>query len=559
MEESKRRVEQTRADRLQRGPFARMSAEEREVLVNSFHPDYKKEQFRELRIGPSKGERAPLEIADLLEGNSRLDPDKVDLSHIDRDVDVLVIGCGGAGGSAALLAEENGASVLISSKLRLGDANTVGAQAGTQACDRPNDSPAIHYLDTMGGGHYTNEPELVEALVKDSPDVIRWLESLGVNWDKEADNSYHELSGGGASRRRLHSCRDYTGLEEMRVIRDEIRQRNMHGRRIDWVEFEPAIELLLDTKGQAVGAILMNLETRQMTLVRAKAVVLATGGLGRIHIQGFPTTNHYGATADGLVLAYRAGAPLVHMDTVQYHPTGAAYPPQILGFLVTEKVRTLGAELVNSDGDQFVHPLEARDTEASAEIRECKERGKGVATPTGEVGLWLDSPMIDIQRGEGTIRRELPAMVRQFGRFDIDITKEPMLVYPTLHYQNGGIKINADASTAIPGLFAAGEVEGGVHGKNRLIGNSTLDLFVFGRRAGLSAARYAKEANPAELSLNHVRKWRQQAHGAGLEGMPVSPMLLPNYARQEHPTPGFQPLGQVSSYTPFGDRAVRWI
>lgn len=559
MEESKRRVEQTRADRLQRGPFARMSAEEREVLVNSFHPDYKKEQFRELRIGPSKGERAPLEIADLLEGNSRIDPDKVDLSQIDRDVDVLVIGCGGAGGSAALLAEENGASVLISSKLRLGDANTVGAQAGTQGCDRPNDSPAIHYLDTMGGGHYTNEPELVEALVKDSPDVIRWLESLGVNWDKEADNSYHELSGGGASRRRLHSCRDYTGLEEMRVIRDEIRQRNMHGRRIDWVEFEPAIELLLDTKGQAAGAILMNLETRQMTLVRAKAVVLATGGLGRIHIQGFPTTNHYGATADGLVLAYRAGAPLVHMDTVQYHPTGAAYPPQILGFLVTEKVRTLGAELVNSDGEQFVHPLEARDTEASAEIRECKERRKGVATPTGEVGLWLDSPMIDIQRGEGTIRRELPAMVRQFGRFDIDITKEPMLVYPTLHYQNGGIKIKADASTTIPGLFAAGEVEGGVHGKNRLIGNSTLDLFVFGRRAGLSAARYAKEANPAELSLEHVRKWRQQAHGAGLEGMPVSPMLLPNYARQEHPTPGFQPLGQVSSYTPFGDRAVRWI
>jgi len=559
MEESKRRVEQTRADRLQRGPFARMSAEEREVLVNSFHPDYKKEQFRELRIGPSKGERAPLEIADLLEGNSRLDPDKVDLSQIDRDVDVLVIGCGGAGGSAALLAEENGASVLISSKLRLGDANTVGAQAGTQGCDRPNDSPAIHYLDTMGGGHYTNEPELVEALVKDSPDVIRWLESLGVDWDKEADNSYHELSGGGASRRRLHSCRDYTGLEEMRVIRDEIRQRNMHGRRIDWVEFEPAIELLLDTKGQAAGAILMNLETRQMTLVRAKAVVLATGGLGRIHIQGFPTTNHYGATADGLVLAYRAGAPLVHMDTVQYHPTGAAYPPQILGFLVTEKVRTLGAELVNSDGEQFVHPLEARDTEASAEIRECKERKKGVTTPTGEVGLWLDSPMIDIQRGEGTIRRELPAMVRQFGRFDIDITKEPMLVYPTLHYQNGGIKIKADASTAIPGLFAAGEVEGGVHGKNRLIGNSTLDLFVFGRRAGVSAARYAKEANPAELSLEHVRKWRQQAHGAGLEGMPVSPMLLPNYARQEHPTPGFQPLGQVSSYTPFGDRAVRWI
>jgi succinate dehydrogenase/fumarate reductase flavoprotein subunit len=559
MEESKRRVEQTRAARLESGPFPRMSAAERDALVSTFHPDYKKDQFRALKVGPSKGEHAPLEIADLLEGNSRIDPDRVDLSRIDRDVDVLVIGCGGAGGSAALLAEQNGASVLISSKLRLGDANTVGAQAGTQACDRTNDSPANHYLDTMGGGHYANDPALVEALVKDSPDVIRWLESLGVNWDKEADSSYHELSGGGASRRRLHSCRDYTGLEEMRVVRDEIRQRNLRGRRIDWLEFEPAVELLLDGQGHVAGALLMDLETRETTLVRAKAVVIATGGMGRTHIQGFPTTNHYGATADGLVLAYRAGAPLVNMDTVQYHPTGAAFPPQILGFLVTEKVRTLGAEMVNSDGEQFVHPLEARDTEAAAMIRECKERGKGITTPTGEVGLWLDSPMIDIQRGAGTISRELPAMVRQFGRFDIDILTEPMLVYPTLHYQNGGIKIGADGATAIPGLFAAGEVTGGVHGRNRLIGNSTLDLFVFGRRAGIAAAKYSKEAKLTELSLEHVRKWQKQIHEAGLDDMPVSPMLLPNYARQERPVPGFQPLGQVSGYTPFGDRAVRWV
>ena len=356
----------------------------------------------------------------------------------------------------------------------------------------------------------------------------------------------------------MHSCRDYTGLEEMRVVRDEIRQRNMHGRRINWLEFEPAIELILDDRGQAAGAILMNLETRGMTIVRAKAVIIATGGLGRTHIQGFPTTNHYGATADGLVLAYRLGAPLVHMDTMQYHPTGAAFPPQILGFLVTEKVRTLGAEILNCDGEQFIHPLEARDTEASAEIRECKERGKGVTTPTGEVGVWLDSPMIEIKRGEGTIRRELPAMVRQFGRFNIDITKEPMLVYPTLHYQNGGVAIKADASTAVPGLFAAGEVEGGVHGRNRLIGNSTLDLFVFGRRAGRAAARWAKEMRPGRLTLEHVTKWQREMKEAGLEGMPISPMLLPNYAHQE-PVPGFQPLGQVSPYTPFGDRATRWI
>jgi succinate dehydrogenase / fumarate reductase flavoprotein subunit len=411
----------------------------------------------------------------------------------------------------------------------------------------------------MGGGHYVNVPELAEALVKDSPDVIRWLESLGVNWDKEPDTSYHELSGGGACRRRMHSCRDYTGLEEMRVIRDEIKQRNLHGRKINWLEFEPAIELIMDDKGQVAGAILMNLETRRMTIVRAKAVVIAAGGMGRTHIQGFPTTNHYGATADGLVLAYRAGCPLVHMDTMQYHPTGAAFPPQILGFLVTEKVRTLGAEIVNCDGEQFIHPLEARDTEASAEIRECRERGKGANTPTGEVGLWLDSPMIDILRGQGTVARELPAMVRQFGRFDIDIAKEPILVYPTLHYQNGGIVIKADASTPVPGLFAAGECEGGVHGRNRLIGNSTLDLFVFGRRAGRAAAKWANEVKLGKLTLDRVRKWQREITEAGLEEMPVSPMLLPNYANQDRPVPGFQPLGQVSPYTPFGDRAIRWI
>jgi Aspartate oxidase len=544
---------------MEKGPPERVPAEERTALVAKFHPDFIKEQFRELRIGPNKGGRAPLEIADLLEGNSRIDPDRIDLDKVDHDVDVLVVGCGGAGGAAALLAEENGASVLISSKLRLGDANTIGAQAGTQACDRPNDSPYCHYLDIVGGGHYVNVPELVEALAKDSPDVIKWLEELGVNWDKEPDNSYHELSGGGASRRRMHSCRDYTGLEEMRVIRDEIRQRNQHGRKIDWLEFEPAIELIMDDKGQVAGAILMNLETKQMTIVRAKAVVIATGGMGRTHIQGFPTTNHYGATADGLVLAYRVGCPILHVDTMQYHPTGAAFPPQILGFLITEKVRTLGAEVVNCDGEQFVHPLEARDTEASAEIRECKERGKGVTTPTGGAGLWLDSPMVEIKRGAGTIQRELPAMVRQFGRFNINIITEPMLCYPTLHYQNGGITINANAAAPVPGLFAAGECEGGVHGRNRLIGNSTLDLFVFGRRAGRSAARWAKEVKLGKLTLDHVRKWQRGVKEAGLEGMPVSPMLLPNYARQERYVPGFQPLGQASPYTPFGDPAVRWI
>jgi succinate dehydrogenase / fumarate reductase flavoprotein subunit len=529
MEDSIRKVEATREKRLKE-TFPRITDAEKPVLLEEFHPDFIKEGMRALLVGPNQGEPAPNEVADLLEGNSRIDPDKVNLDKIDHDVDVLIIGCGGAGASAALLAQENGAKVLLVTKLRLGDANTVGAQAGTQAADRPNDSPTIHYLDTMGGGRFTNIPELVEALVKDAPSVIKWLEELGVNWDKNPDGSMHELSGGGASRLRLHSARDYTGLEEMRVLRDEVRNRC-----IDYLEFSPAVELIMDDKGQVAGAILVNLETNELTMVRAKAVIMATGGAGRLHIQNFPTTNHYGATADGPVLAYRVGAELIFMDTMQYHPTGAAYPVQILGQLVTEKVRTLGAQLVNAEGEQFIMPLEPRDVVASANIRECKGRMKGITTPTGELGVWLDSPMIDLLRGEGTIARELPAMVRQFGRFNINIAKEPMLVYPTLHYQNGGIKINPDGATTVPGLFAAGECMGGVHGRNRLIGNSTLDIFVFGRRSGKAAAQYAKEAKPGTLTLDHVTKWQSKLKEAGIaEGLSATPLLLPNYARQPH-------------------------
>jgi succinate dehydrogenase/fumarate reductase flavoprotein subunit len=526
MEESTRKVEATRERRLKEA-LPRIGDQEKAALLTEFHPDFIKEGMRKLLAGSNQGEPAPNEVAALLEGNSRIDPDKINLSKVDHDVDVLIIGCGGAGASAALLAQENGAKTLLVTKLRLGDANTVGAQAGTQAADRPNDSPAIHYLDTMGGGRFTNIPELVEALVRDAPSVIKWLEEMGVNWDKNPNGSMHELSGGGASRLRLHSTRDYTGLEEMRVLRDEMRNRC-----VDYLEFSPVIELIMDDKGQVAGAVLVNLETNELTLVRAKAVIMATGGAGRLHIQGFPTTNHYGATADGLVLAYRVGAGLIFMDTMQYHPTGAAYPVQILGQLVTEKVRTLGAQLVNAEGEQFIMPLEPRDVVASANIRECR-RMKGITTPTGEVGVWLDSPMIDLLRGQGTIARELPAMVRQFARYNIDIVREPMLVYPTLHYQNGGIKINPNGAATVPGLFAAGECTGGVHGRNRLIGNSTLDIFVFGRRAGKAAAQYAREVKLGKLTLDHVRRWQAGLKEAGItESRPATPLLLPDYARK---------------------------
>jgi succinate dehydrogenase / fumarate reductase flavoprotein subunit len=273
------------------------------------------------------------------------------------------------------------------------------------------------------------------------------------------------------------------------------------------------------------------METGEHLIVRAKSTVLATGGSGRLHYQNFPTTNHYGATGDGLVMAYRVGARLAFIDTMQYHPTGAAYPEQIVGLLVTEKVRGLGAQVINIDAEQFVFPRETRDAEAAAIIRECVARGKGVTTPSGVRGVWLDSPMIDMIHGAGTVQKELPAMVRQFGRFGIDITRDPMLVYPTLHYQNGGIAIGPDCTTGIPGLFVAGEASGGVHGRNRLMGNSLLDVNVFGRRAGRAAALHAKETNLGKLTLHHLDEWERQLAEAGLDPQIKAPILLPDYTR----------------------------
>ena len=504
----------------------RMTAEEKETLLATYHPDYKQDQFAVLQIGPNKGEKVPTELAALLQAGSRIDPNALDLSQPDYDVDVLIIGGGGAGASAAIEANEAGANVMIVTKLRLGDANTMMAEGGIQAADKPNDSPAIHYLDAFGGGHFAAKPELLVRLVSEAPEAILWLNQLGVEFDKAPDGTMITTHGGGTSRKRMHAAKDYSGAEIMRTLRDEVLNRQ-----IPVVDFTAAIELILDDQGRAAGAVLMNMETHEILIARAKTVILATGGAGRLHYQGFPTSNHYGATADGLVLGYRAGAKLLYADTLQYHPTGAAYPEQIFGALVTEKVRSLGAKLINVDGVAFMHPLETRDVSAASIIRECSDRGKGVHTADG-VGVWLDTPMIELKGGEGTIERRIPAMMRMFAKYDIDIRKEPILVYPTLHYQNGGIDITPDNMSGVENLFVAGEAVGGIHGRNRLMGNSLLDIIVFGRSAGKNAAARAQSVTLGTLSLEHVSAFEKARAEAGITGDQVSPKLLPDYARK---------------------------
>ena len=527
MLQSIKKVEATRAQRMGVEP-RRMTAEEKSELLKAYHPDYRAEGFKEIKIGPNKGEKAPVELVDLLHSNSRLLNADVDLTKIDYDVDVLVIGGGGAGAAAAIEAHEAGANVMVVTKLRIGDANTMMAEGGIQAADKENDSPAQHYLDAFGGGHFAARPELLRRLVMEAPDAIRWLNELGVMFDKDEDGRMITTHGGGTSRKRMHACKDYSGAEIMRTVRDEVINR-----KIPVVEFTSAVELLKDEKGQVAGAVLLNMETGDYLVAKAKTVIIATGGAGRLHYQNFPTSNHYGATADGLILGYRAGAPLLYQDTIQYHPTGVAYPSQIFGALVTEKVRSIGAMLVNVDGEAFMHPLETRDVSAASIIRECSTRGKGVPTPLGS-GVWLDTPMIEILHGEGTIEKRIPAMLRMYLNYGIDMRKQPILIYPTLHYQNGGLEIGGDGFTkAIPNLLVAGEAVGGIHGRNRLMGNSLLDIIVFGRNAGKAAAAKAKEVQLGTPNLNHIYEYAKMLENASCTEEGVSPLLLPKYARHE--------------------------
>jgi len=524
-------VESTRAERVARKkkneevPFLSLEARTERL---KYHPDFKDEGRRELLIGPSKGYKIAHEMADVLETHSRVNPADVDLSTMDYETDVLVIGGGGAGTSAALLAAENGCQVIIATKLRHGDANTMMAEGGIQAATKGHkDSPYFHYLDIMGGGHFKNVPELVETLANNAPDAIKWLEGYGCNFSKFPDGTMKTIHGGGTSRKRMHYAADITGAEIMRTIRDEARNRSDN---IQVLEFSPAVELILNEKGECAGAVLYNMETEEYLTVRAKAVVMATGGSGRLHIQGFMTTNHYGATADGIVIAYRAGVKVCFLHTVQYHPTGIVFPEQAEGILITEKFRGSGANLVNIEGQQFVNEREPRDVEAASIIKECVEDGKGIPTPTGKVGIWLDSPMIEDLAGPGTVEREFPGKYILYKRFGIDISKEPMLIYPTLHYQNGGLEFKNTGHTSLPGLYVAGEVGGGIHGENRLMGNSLLDIIVYGRIAGKSAADYAKEdTSGSKLTLEHVVKYNEDADKAGIDKDKVSPMLLPDY------------------------------
>ena len=523
MQESIKKVEASRRQRLE-NPYPEMDLETKAELLRQFHPDFNLEVKHKIGVGVSQGDLAPKELADCLEARSRLPLDAVDLKKIDHETEVLVIGSGGGGLSAALTAQAAGAKVLLATKLRMGDSNTIMAEGGIGAASRPEDSPAIHYVDTLVGGRGLNVPELVETLVTEAPFILEWLAKMGVNFDREPDGAFFAHRPGGHSRRRSHSVMDITGLEIMRVMTDEVRNRG-----ILVLEFSPAVELLLDDKGNCAGAVLYNFDTDTYTVVKAKAVILATGGMGRLHPLGFPTSNHYGATADGWFMGYRAGPSFYTWSRCNTIPRARPGRSRCWGFSYPRRLGPRAPRWLTWKANPLPpiwRPATPCPRPSSASAA-CG--GKGVMTPTGMVGVWLDTPQIDMVHGEGTCQRRFAGILSRFRKHGIEPVTEPILVYPTQHYQNGGLKIDVHGQTTVPNLYAVGEVSGGVHGHNRLGCNSLLDIFVFGRRAGRHVAPRLKEITPGELSLKHVANYHKALDEAGLGSEKVSPILLPDY------------------------------
>lgn len=495
-------------------------------LLERFHPDRQPGAMTTLTIGPNAGEPCPAALAELLQADSLLeDIDLAGASHLDTDV--LVLGAGGAGCVAALTAARAGARVLLATKLRLGDSNTVMAEGGIQAAVGPDDSLQRHFEDTLRAGHFQADKSLVAALVSDGPAAIRWLIQEGMSFDL-VENS-QRMGGmllrkkpGGATAARLLSYRDFTGLELMRALREAVLLQPG----ITLLDRHPALELLSDERGRCAGAVLHDFNRGVPVLVRAGATILATGGAGRLHLSGFPTSNHYGATADGLVLAYRLGAPLREIDSFQYHPTGIAWPAHMEGSLVSEAARSSGAFLINGLGERFVDELQPRDIVASAILREIGE-GRGVVRDN-QVGIFLDTPTLE-QTKPGILESSLITLRHLAQRAGIDPAKEPFLIRPTLHYQNGGVVMDERAQTPISGLLCAGEISGGLHGRNRMMGNALLELVVFGRRAGEAAAVAARAERAAKVGLNHLADWRRALITHDLPLSRKAPILFPPY------------------------------
>ncbi|HJK31667.1 MAG TPA: FAD-binding protein, partial [Methanocorpusculum sp.] len=402
---------------------------------------------------------------------------------------VLVIGSGGAGIRAAVEAAASGETIIVSKTITGKGGCTVMAEGGYNAVLRSADSVSTHYEDTMKGGAFLNDPALVEVLAREAPDRIRDLFAWGAVFDLTCENEIAQRPFGGQRFPRTCYAGDHTGHEMVMTLLEKLR-----GSPVEIRDELTVIDLLKD--GNTVSGAITCDRDGELGVITADAVVLATGGAGQVYDT---TTNSTAGTGDGYALGYRAGAELIDMEQVQFHPTGAVYPYDTRGRLITEAVRGEGGILLNTKGERFMEKydparmeLSTRDVVARSIATEVLE-GRG----TEHGGVWLDVTHLPREQ----IETRLPLMLEQFLQFGVDIRTQPMEVAPTAHHFMGGLRITPEAHTTLPHLFAAGEVTGGVHGGNRLGGNALADTQVFGRRAGLAAASVehtAKRASDAD-------------------------------------------------------------
>jgi len=396
----------------------------------------------------------------------------------DASFDVLVVGSGASGLSAAVSAERAGARVALATKTTLQACNSAKAQGGIQASFGEDDSPEIHAEDVMQSSHGTANPRLVEVLTSEAPSAIHWLEECGVEFTRQ-NGGYRLAKCGGASRRRLLQVGDRTGHAITKALREQFESGSGTAlTRHKLIALEPR------ENGWAA-----TFETRNgMADILASAVVLAAGGrcYREANERHELSTNHANATGEVTRIALTAGAEARDLDALQYHPNGGAWPSTMQGYSIPETTRAYGAVLVNADGEEFTDSLGPRDAVSQAIFDEV-EKGKGVLTPDGRPAVWLDTTRI----AEADALISLPYMLRRYRSGGIDPLREKILTYPVLHYQNGGLVIDEHAETTLEHVFACGEIAGGTHGRNRMMGNSLLECTVFGRRAGKAAAERA--------------------------------------------------------------------
>ncbi len=395
--------------------------------------------------------------------------------------DVLVIGSGASGLAAAVSAERAGARVGLATKTTLQACNSAKAQGGIQAAFGEDDSPDIHADDVMRSSHDTADPRLVEVLTSEAPSAIHWLEELGVEFTR-SNGGYRLARCGGASRKRLLQVGDRTGHAITKALRDAYEVGS--GTEL------PHHALVELRQAESGWTATFRRKDEDAVEVSARAIVLAAGGrcYAEAGSRGELSTNHPNATGEVTRIALEAGADARDLDALQYHPNGGAWPATMQGYSIPETTRAYGAVLLNAEGEEFTDSLGPRDAVSQAIFDEVG-KGKGVLTPDERPAVWLDTTRIAPEDAEIS----LPYMLRRYRGAAIDPLAEPILTYPVLHYQNGGLVIDERAETTLEGVFACGEIAGGTHGRNRMMGNSLLECTVFGRRAGKAAAERAKE------------------------------------------------------------------